>query len=144
LPGLIGEPTLGIRIVLTGPRIIGIHHASLLVRDIDISLGFYRDLLGLSQDSKRPDLGYPGAWLQAGNQQIHLMELPNPDPLEGRPDHGGRDRHIALAVSDIEQISKRLTAAGLPFTLSRSGRKALFCRDPDENALEFVEMTTDP
>ena len=124
--------------------IIGIHHASLLVRDIDISLGFYRDLLGLSQDSKRPDLGYPGAWLQAGNQQIHLMELPNQDPLRGRPGHGGRDRHIALAVSDLDQISKRLTEAGLPYTLSRSGRKALFCRDPDENALEFVEMATGP
>jgi glyoxylase I family protein len=122
--------------------ITGVHHASLLVRDIDKSLGFYRDLLGLSLDVKRPDLGYPGAWLQAGNQQIHLLELPNPDPLEGRPDHGGRDRHIALAVSDIDQISQRLTEAGLPFTMSRSGRKALFCRDPDENALEFVEMAT--
>jgi len=120
--------------------ILGVHHASLLVRDINISLGFYRGLLGLPVDLKRPDLGYPGAWLQAGNQQIHLLELPNPDPLKGRPDHGGRDRHIALAVSDIEQISKRLTEAGLPFTLSRSGRKALFCRDPDENALEFIEV----
>jgi len=119
--------------------ITGVHHASLLVRDINISLGFYRDLLGLSLDSKRPDLGYPGAWLQAGNQQIHLMELPNPDPLTGRSEHGGRDRHIALSVSDLGQISKRLAEAGLPYTLSRSGRKALFCRDPDENALEFVE-----
>jgi len=119
--------------------ITGVHHASLLVRDINISLGFYRDLLGLSLDLKRPDLGYPGAWLQAGNQQIHLMELPNPDPLRGRPEHGGRDRHIALLVSDVGQISKRLTEAGLPYTLSRSGRKALFCRDPDENVLEFVE-----
>ena len=119
--------------------ITGVHHASLLVRNISISLGFYRDLLGLSLDSKRPDLGYPGAWLQAGNQQIHLMELPNPDPLRGRPEHGGRDRHIALAVSDLDQISKRLTETGMPYTLSRSGRKALFCRDPDENALEFVE-----
>jgi len=125
-------------------RITGIHHVSLLVRDTDRSLGFYRDLLGLSLDTKRPDLGYPGAWLQAGNQQIHLMELPNPDPLAGRPGHGGRDRHIALAVSDIGQISKRLAEAGLPYTLSRSGRKALFCRDPDENALEFVEVATDP
>ena len=122
--------------------ITGIHHASLLVRDIDRSLGFYRDLLGLSPDSKRPDLGYPGAWMQAGGQQIHLMELPTPDPLTGRPDHGGRDRHIALLVSDIEQISKRLDEAGLPYTLSRSGRKALFCRDPDKNALEFVEVVS--
>jgi glyoxylase I family protein len=122
------------------PRITGVHHASLLVRDTEISLNFYRDLLGLSVDSKRPDLGYPGAWLQAGNQQIHLLELPNPDPLEGRPEHGGRDRHIALAVPDLGQIIERLTRAGVHYSVSRSGRKALFCRDPDSNALEFVEQ----
>ena len=121
-------------------RITGVHHASLLVRDTEISLYFYRDLLGLSVDSKRPDLGYPGAWLQAGNQQIHLLELPNPDPLEGRPEHGGRDRHIALAVPDLGQIIERLTRAGVHYSVSRSGRKALFCRDPDSNALEFVEQ----
>lgn len=119
--------------------ITGVHHASLLVRDIEMSLGFYRDLLGLSLDSKRPDLGYPGAWLQAGSQQIHLMELPDPDPREGRPDHGGRDRHIALAVSDLGQIIERLAEAGLSYSVSRSGRRALFCRDPDGNALEFME-----
>ena len=120
--------------------ITGVHHASLLVRDTEMSLKFYRDLLGLSVDSKRPDLGYPGAWLQTGNQQIHLMELPNPDPLEGRPEHGGRDRHIALVVADLGQIIECLTRAGVHYSVSRSGRKALFCRDPDSNALEFVEQ----
>lgn len=30
---------------------------------------------------------------------IHLMELPNPDPLEGRPQHGGRDRHFCVGAS---------------------------------------------
>lgn len=120
--------------------ITGIHHATLLVADIACSLSFYRDLLGLQEDSRRPDLGFPGVWLQAGGQQIHLMELPNPDPLDGRPEHGGRDRHLALAVDDLEWILSRLQGAGIDYTLSRSGRRALFCRDPDRNALEFVEL----
>jgi len=116
-----------------------LHHVSLIVADTRRALGFYRDLLGLTVDPARPDLGYPGAWLQVGAQQIHLLELPNPDPLDGRPAHGGRDRHVALAVRDLDRLAAALTAANIPFTRSRSGRRALFCRDLDANALEFVE-----
>jgi len=120
-------------------KIGSIHHVSLIVADTERALAFYRDLLGLAVDPDRPDLGYPGAWLRVGDGQIHLLELPNPDPLEGRPAHGGRDRHLALAVDDIDWLIKRLEAAEIPFTRSRSGRRALFCRDPDANALELVE-----
>ena len=123
--------------------ISGIHHATLLVGDIRSSLAFYQGVLGLDPDPKRPDLGFPGVWLQVGGQQIHLMELANPDPSTGRPAHGGRDRHIALLVERIEWVAARLDRAGLPHTRSRSGRKALFCRDPDGNALEFIEQSGD-
>ena len=75
-----------------------------------------------------------------GEQQIHLLELPNPDPVEGRPEHGGRDRHIAFHMDDIEELKQRLDKAGIAYTLSKSGRPALFCRDPDANALEFIQV----
>ncbi len=119
-------------------EIIGIHHASLLVADTARALAFYRDLLGLAVIAERPDLGFPGAWLRVGEQQIHLLELPNPDPVTGRPDHGGRDRHLALLVRDLEGLAGRLEKAGIAYRRSRSGRAALFCRDPDANALEFT------
>ena len=118
----------------------GIAHASLLVSDLDISLRFYRDILGMTLDNARPDLGYPGAWLWAGNQQVHLLQLPNPDPTDGRPAHGGRDRHIAFDISDGNALCLALDQAGMGYTLSRSGRNALFCRDPDGNALEFMQV----
>ena len=114
-------------------------HASLLVADLDISMRFYRDLLGLKEDDTRPDLGYPGAWLHIGEQQLHLLQLPNPDPREGRPAHGGRDRHTAFYVHDFMALRAALDHANISYTLSRSGRHALFCRDPDGNALEFVQ-----
>ncbi len=119
--------------------ITGLDHVSLLVRDTARALDFYTGILGMMLDDARPDLGYAGAWLQTGNGQIHLIELPNPDPLEGRPVHGGRDRHTALRVSDLDIITAALDAAGISYTLSRSGRRALFCRDFDMNALELVE-----
>ena len=115
-------------------------HIGLLVKDTTRSLEFYQGVLGLEIDATRPDLGYPGAWLRVGRQQIHLMELTNPDPVTGRPAHGGRDRHFALAVSDVDELRRALDAAGVVYTQSKSGRKAMFCRDPDGNALEFVEQ----
>lgn len=113
-------------------------HASVVVADTEKSLAFYCGVLGLEQRSDRPDLGYPGAWLQVGEQQIHLLEVPNVDPVIGRPAHGGRDRHTAFSVSDFDGLVRRLDEAGIAYTLSKSGRKALFCRDPDGNALEFI------
>ena len=120
--------------------VLRIHHVSLIVSDTNRSLAFYSDLLGLVPDGQRPDLGYPGAWLWIGDQQIHLLELPNPDPVQGRPRHGGRDRHLALAVKDLDSLAQRLEQVGIAFTRSRSGRRALFCRDPDGNALELMEV----
>ncbi len=116
-----------------------IQHVSVIVADTERALLFYRDVLGLAVDPQRPDLGYPGAWLSIGAQQIHLLELPNPDPVTGRPAHGGRDRHCALTLRDLDALRRRLEAASIPYTLSKSGRRALFCRDPDNNALEFIE-----
>ena len=117
-----------------------IAHVSLIVSDTTRALVFYRDLLGLSVESSRPPLGFPGAWLIIGDQQIHLLELPNPDPTDGRPAHGGRDRHVAFHVRELDGLRSRLTSAGIRYTDSRSGRSALFCRDPDGNALEFIEL----
>ena len=119
--------------------ITSMHHVSLIVADTETALRFYRDLLGLAVRPERPDLGYPGAWLSVGDQQIHLLELPNPDPLENRPPHGGRDRHLALTTPSLDRVVERLGTAGIPVSLSKSGRRALFCRDPDQNAVEIVE-----
>jgi glyoxylase I family protein len=117
----------------------GVAHVGILVAGTARSLAFYRDVLGLTVDDSRPELGYPGAWLWVGLQQIHLMELPNPDPTQLRPVHGGRDRHLALVVTDIELLRRALETASIAYTLSRSRRRALFCRDPDGNAIEFIE-----
>jgi glyoxylase I family protein len=120
-----------------------LHHVSLIVADTGRALEFYQGVLGLTLDLQRPDLGYPGAWLHLpGGQQLHLLQLPSPDPRHGRPEHGGRDRHIAMHVTALDDLAMVLTQAHIPFTRSRSGRRALFCRDPDGNALEFIEQST--
>lgn len=124
---------------MTMHEIVGLLHASLLIADLERSRAFYEGVLGLLP-AERPNLGFPGLWYQVGSAQIHLLRLANPDPVTGRPEHGGRDRHTALGVRNFAAMQARLAVAGVPHTLSRSGRRALFCRDPDGNAIELVEV----
>ena len=124
----------------TSGRILAIHHVTLLVEDLARSLAFYVGTLGLVVNRDRPDMGFPGAWLDVGaDHQIHLMRLPSPDLSKGRPEHGGRDRHFALRVDDLDAVLGRLEQAGMRYARSRSGRPAAFCRDPDGNAIELIQ-----
>jgi glyoxylase I family protein len=119
--------------------ITGILHTTFLTTDLTQSRAFYEGVLGLQLNLDRPTMNYDGVWYDvADKQQIHLMLLPNPEAGLERPAHGGRDRHVALAVSDIAKLIMRLDQAEVVYTLSQSGRRAVFCRDPDGNALEFI------
>jgi len=135
----------------------GLAHVGLLVSDTERSLRFFCDILGMEDETfmRNPKLPFPGAFVRAGAQQIHIMEygnvgIPvNPDhmgvpgrneePLLGRPEHAGRDRHVALTIQDLAPLKQALVDAGVPYTMSKSGRAALFCRDPDGNGIEFME-----
>jgi glyoxylase I family protein len=116
------------------------HHVSLLVADSARALDFYHGILGIAVDDSRPDLDFPGAWLQVGAQQIHLLELPDSADSGVVSEHGGRDRHFAMTVDDLDGFRARLEEQGIGYTLSRSGRRALFCRDYDGNAIELIEQ----
>lgn len=120
-------------------KVLGFDHVSIIVRDAELSLQFYQTLLGL-ECLPRPDLGFPGYWLDLNEgQSIHVMQLANPNTDTIRPEHGGRDYHFALRVDSIEGYAEKLTKLGVTFTKSRSGRKALFAKDLDDNAFELFE-----
>lgn len=119
--------------------ITGIHHATFLCSDLARSRAFYEGILGLQPDTKRPVMSFDGVWYDvAKGQQIHLMALADSDHNTPRQACGGRDRHVAFTVSDIAKLIARLDQAGVAYALSQSGRSALFCRDPDQNTLEFI------
>ena len=120
--------------------LLSIHHVSLVVADTQRAVDFYHGVLGLAVCNNRPDLGFGGAWLKIGDRQIHLLEVENPDPVTGRPAHGGRDRHLAMSVDHLDEIESRLNDKGITVSRSRSGRAALFCRDPDGNGVELIQV----
>ncbi|MDJ0834413.1 MAG: VOC family protein [Gammaproteobacteria bacterium] len=117
----------------------GIDHHAVIISDIERSRHFYADVLGLEQDLSRPELSFDGLWFKVGQQAIHCMLLKNPDPVEGRPEHGGRDRHLCLIGSDLNALKERLEQYYIDYTPSRSGRRAIFFHDPDGNAIEVQE-----
>ena len=84
------------------PPLVGTIHEGIPVRDLDASLKFYVDVLGL-QPLPRPKLPVPGAWLgrPEGGPQIHLIVgtdyVPGPD---ARMSPTGR--HTAFAVADLD------------------------------------------
>ncbi|MGI9212281.1 MAG: VOC family protein [Methylococcaceae bacterium] len=119
--------------------ITGLHHVSLIASNLELSRGFYEGILGLTPSNARPALPFDGVWYDIGNQQIHLLNVPNPDPALGRAEHGGMDRHVAVHVTNLASIRAALDEKGVGYSLSRSGRPALFCRDPDGNTFELIQ-----
>ncbi|MDQ1520846.1 MAG: glyoxylase family protein [Actinomycetota bacterium] len=107
----------------------GVHHVAICVADADQALVFYRDVLGMTQ-LPRPDLG-PGYWLDAGGQQVHLMEAELPPPAAN---------HFAIRVDDIDSAVADLQAEGVDVHRSPlvpgAGHQA-FLHDPFGNFLEL-------
>jgi len=119
---------------------VAIHHVSMIISNIEQSMHFYCDILKLELDPSRPKMSSDGVWLNINEQQqIHLLLTNDPYKSVKRPKHAGLDRHLALKVKNLDEIKMRLEEHQISYTLSKSGRKALFCHDPDENTLEIQE-----
>jgi catechol 2,3-dioxygenase-like lactoylglutathione lyase family enzyme len=111
---------------------VGIHHVSINVGDVDAALSFYVDVLGLAQRDDRPEFGFGGAWLDAGGQQVHLIEAPRPDD---------RGQHFALQVADLDATIAELRSGGTTVSdasLVGTGRQA-FLHDPSGNLVELQQ-----
>jgi glyoxylase I family protein len=113
-------------------RPAGLHHVSINVSDVAAARDFYTRVLGLTERTDRPDFSFDGAWLDAGGQQVHLIEAQVP------PSFG---QHFALAVTDLDAAVADLRALGVAVTDPvpvGAGRQA-FVTDPAGNRVELAE-----
>jgi glyoxylase I family protein len=114
-------------------RPLAVHHVSINVDDVEAALAFYTDLLGLSPRTDRPDFGFGGAWLDAGDQQVHL--------IEGSPP-AARGQHFALLVDDLDgtvaELRERAVEVSEPKPVG-SSRQA-FLTDPSGNLVELHQV----
>ncbi len=111
-------------------RTLGVHHVSIKVADAPEAARFYCDVLGLSVRGDRPDLGFGGAWLDAGGQQVHLVEGELPK------DEG---QHFALQVDDLSAAIDDLRSRGVAVSdaIPIGSARQAFVNDPDGNLVEL-------
>jgi catechol 2,3-dioxygenase-like lactoylglutathione lyase family enzyme len=141
----------------------GVHHTCITVSNLEKSLEFYRDVLGLelvmteesqrSQDDRSDNLGVPRAQvklalLRAGDAQVELIEYV---AAGGRPfDRKNNDvgtMHIAFQVDDIDAAYQAMLAQGVRFTAPPAtipagpmkGWKWTYFFDPDGVSLEIIQ-----
>lgn len=114
-------------------KLAGVHHVSLNVDDVDTAGRFYQDVLGL-EVLPRPDFGFPGLWLRAQDQEVHLIQVENHAAPDGQ--------HFALRVEDLDGALAELNQKGVdtrgPYEIPNVGRQA-FLKDPAGNLIELNE-----
>jgi len=138
-----------------------IRHFGIVVRDMERSLAFYRDLLGMEIRNRKEERGpYLDTLLGVKNGEIltvklssgggssllELIEFSSPkdtDPRSLAVNSVG-PTHIALSVGDLGALMAALKKKGTRFLsepiASPDGKvRLVFCRDPDGNLVELVE-----
>jgi glyoxylase I family protein len=113
-------------------RTLAVHHVSINVDDLEAATDFYVGRLGLSRRDDRPELGVDGAWLDAGDQQVHLIVAPPP---------AARGQHFALLVADLDATIAELRTGRLEVSdpVPVGSDRQAFLSDPSGNLIELHE-----
>jgi catechol 2,3-dioxygenase-like lactoylglutathione lyase family enzyme len=138
----------------------GYRHTGIICKDIEESLRFYRDYLGMEviQDFW-DDSDYINKITGMSNANVHMIKLKaddgtvielldyvtHPTELIDQEVYNVGACHIALQVYDIENAVRELSLKGVDFlsepVLSSEGiAKVCFCFDPNNVRIELVEM----
>jgi len=110
------------------------------VSDLDSSLKFYRDALGLEvlRSQEYPAGRFTLVFLAAPGDEEAQVELTynwDPEELSGARNFG----HIAYAVDDVYALCQRLQSHGVTILRPpRDGRMA-FVRSPDNISIELLQ-----
>jgi len=118
------------------------NHFTVLTDDVETTVRFYREVIGLAQ-GPRPPLGFPGAWLYAGNQAVlHVV--------------GGRQRselragvidHMAFSATGLAAAIAALDAKGIAHQCRQqtgSGVWQVFFHDPNGAKVELDFAPDEP
>jgi catechol 2,3-dioxygenase-like lactoylglutathione lyase family enzyme len=118
----------------------------ILVGDIQKSLAFYRDLLGLQFIEERPVWFGTMHRLRFGTSDFKLI-APKTVPPKGAV---GLEnllgfRYVTFVIKNLDSVCAELKAKGAEFTFEpkeiRPGTRIAMVKDPDGNIVEFVERS---
>lgn len=130
------------------PQVSGLDHLVLTVTDLDRTVAFYRDILGMVPQQFHPADGSTRWALSFGTQKINLHQADNPfDPKAHVPVAGSADlcfltqmplsdwqAHLAHCGVGIEEGPVARTGATGPLM-------SIYLRDPDGNLIEIANRS---
>lgn len=135
------------------PRPGQIGHTCIRVQDIDATVRFYNELLGMPLVERRepPAFSMRMAALGAQENYLEVFQRREGETLHTTPEDffSLPLSHFSLWVEDMEQLQERCAAAGFPFTQGGNIRtnpnwvgasiKVAWVKDPDDNRVEMLE-----
>jgi len=148
-------------------RLIGFHHIGLTVTDLETSIRFYRDLLGMtvvrrreaSDDYVGEQTGYSGLHLSTASlrpapdscQSLEIVQYRShrgskADPATNRPGNS----HLCFEVLDLRGIYEQLRSHGVRFRSEpvlitsgpNEGGLVIYVYDPDDYIIELFQGAT--
>ncbi len=137
-----------------------VRHMGIVVGDMERSLRFYRDLIGLIDAPVKEETGpFIDGLLNMPNTKIQTVKLTGKNcttsiellcfksssPRASTPLNAIGPTHVALNISNLDDLYIRLSEAKVPFNspprVSPDGyAKVAFCQDPDGTFIELVEL----
>lgn len=119
----------------------GLRHIALFVDDLDASLHFYLDLMGMSVEwQPDPD----NVYLTSGNDNLALHRLPE-DQRDAAKAKNARLDHIGFIIDDIDEVERWyafLTANDVEMCSSvkkhRDGACSFYCKDPNGIVVQII------
>lgn len=135
-----------------------VHHYGVTVSNLDESVAFYRDALGMPEADRAhfddeafgrfvglEDVDVDIAFLDGGGCLVELLEYARPpggDANEGVSNNDVGAAHVCFDVDDVEStyedLSDDVEFVSRPQTLD-NGAKVVYLYDPDGNVVELLE-----
>jgi catechol 2,3-dioxygenase-like lactoylglutathione lyase family enzyme len=122
-------------------------HFTITVTDMERSIKFYRDILGLPVLGKLVKEDGIFVYLKLGTGMIELFEFNNkgkPYQVKELEDIG--IQHLGLKVDSVDEVTERLKKEDVKFVVeprSVDGVRLAFFKDPDGIFLEIMEGELD-
>lgn len=116
-----------------------------VVSDIEASLAFYRDTLGLTYVGTNA-VGFGTLHrLRFGTSDFKLIDPANPVPAgpKGLTASLGL-RYVTFVITNLDEVCEKLVAQGVTYEIEpveiRPGVRIAMVHDPDGNVVEFVQL----
>lgn len=117
-------------------------HTRFRVNDIERTVKFYRDVLGLLETRRHTSpRGAQLVFLKApeSDEEIEICQLPNSPSVQVQPDL----THLAFSVDNLEEFGKHIAQFGVKFsdgpTTTSSGSVIAFVDAPEGYEIELIE-----